>query len=450
MGTLTRQSPLERLRERLDAGLETPTSVAREYLARVNSSASRNTYLWLDSDRLMDEAAELDHRLAATGPGSALYGVPVSLKDCFDLRGTVTTAGTRFYAERTEAADHDSAVAARLRESGALIMGKTHMHGLAYGITGENPDFGDCLQPRDAGLLTGGSSSGAAASVQEGSAVVAIGTDTGGSVRVPAALCGLVGYRASHRLARQPGPWPSSPGGLWAGGVHLAATFDTVGLFVRDPRDAAVAANALFGGGIEQPSGQVRIGCVAGTFLHDCDPEVSEALALWRECMLRSGYDVEEFEPAGWEEAQAIFSGIQAHEAAQIHRGRFDEFEPAIANRLRWGEGLPESVVAGLRERMADFSAGMLELFRSFDLLMLPAAPVRRLVAGEDQTGARGRILKYTTPFSLAGLPAVSLPGEMLGGPLGSGVQIGAAPGADARLLGLCSTLGERLAREPA
>src|SRR4030095_17082806 len=120
-----------------------------------------------------------------------LYGLPISLKDCFDLQGFKTTAGTKFYAERNQTAASDSAVAARLREQGAVITGKTHLHPLAYGITGENRDFGDCVQPRDASLLTGGSTSGGAASVQEGSAVAAIGTDPGGSLSGPTRLSPL-------------------------------------------------------------------------------------------------------------------------------------------------------------------------------------------------------------------------------------------------------------------
>src|SRR5262249_24755819 len=146
------------------------------------------------------------------------FGLPVSLKDCFDLEGFTTTVGTRFYAERNAKAKRDAVVAARLREQGAVIVGKTNLHPLAYGITGENPDFGDCVQPLNRSLLTGGSTSGGAASVQEGSAVAAIGTDTGGSIRVPAALCGLAGYRASIGLA-----WDRK---LWSGGVHLAQSFD--------------------------------------------------------------------------------------------------------------------------------------------------------------------------------------------------------------------------------
>src|SRR5258706_16451889 len=140
------------------------------------------------------------------------------MKDCFDLEGFRTTAGTRFYAEKNEIAREDSAVAKRLRAQGAVITGKTNLHPLAYGITGENRDFGDCLQPANPNLLTGGSTSGGAASVQEGSAVAAIGTHTGGSIRVPAALCGPAGDRASICLA-----WGRE---LWRGGIHIARAFD--------------------------------------------------------------------------------------------------------------------------------------------------------------------------------------------------------------------------------
>src|SRR5258708_4113302 len=160
-------------------------------------------------------------------------------KDCFDLEGFRTTAGARFYADKNEIAREDSAVAKRLRAQGAVITGKTNLHPLAYGITGENRDFGDCLQPVNPNLLTGGSTSGGAASVQEGSAVAAIGTDTGGSIRVPAALCGLAGYRASLGLA-----WDRE---LWRGGIPLAQSFDTLGWIFRDLHDAALLAEGLFG-----------------------------------------------------------------------------------------------------------------------------------------------------------------------------------------------------------
>src|SRR5271155_1915841 len=248
------QSPLQQLRAQLAAGDISPASIAKSSLDLANRNASRNVYIGFDPDWTLREAAALAERFAATAK-PPLYGLPISLKDCFDLAGFPTSCGSRFYSTKNRIAQEDSAVAARLRSQGAIIVGKAHLHQLAYGITGENPDYGDCLQPNDARRLTGGSSSGGAAGVQEGSAVAAIGTDTGGSIRVPAALCGLAGYRASIELAHGRG--------LWRGGTHLAPSFDTLGWLFRDLRDAPLLAQALFDlRALREPQMKIRIGSV--------------------------------------------------------------------------------------------------------------------------------------------------------------------------------------------
>ncbi|MGA9250747.1 MAG: amidase family protein, partial [Candidatus Acidiferrales bacterium] len=163
-------APVQALRDALVRGEITPRAAAERALARANSNAGGNVYLALDTDAVLREADALPRKFAADAK-PPLYGLPVSLKDCFDLAGFPTSAGARFYAARNGIAREDSALAARLRALGGIIIGKTHLHQLAYGITGENPDYGDCVQPNDARRLTGGSSSGSAASVQEGSAV---------------------------------------------------------------------------------------------------------------------------------------------------------------------------------------------------------------------------------------------------------------------------------------
>ncbi len=198
-------NPVRSLRAELTAGRVTPGEAMRDALTHANSNAGKNVYLALDAKRALAEAEDLPARFGGSAGAERekplLYGLPISLKDCFNLAGFPTSCGSRFYAEQSGIVSTDSAVATRLRAQGAAIVGKTHLHPLAYGITGENPEYGDCVQPRDATRLTGGSLSGAAASVQEGSAIAAIGTDTGGSIRVPAALCGLAGYRASIGLS---------------------------------------------------------------------------------------------------------------------------------------------------------------------------------------------------------------------------------------------------------
>ncbi len=424
-------SPLSELRRALNAGDATPRTVARETIARANSGGSRNAYIYFEAEALLRQAEELT-------AGAALYGVPISLKDCFDLAGTVTTAGSRFYAARNPIAVKDSAVAGRMRAAGCAITGKTHLHPLAYGITGQSADYGDALQPRDVALLTGGSSSGACMSVQEGSALAAIGTDTGGSVRVPAALCRLTGYRASHGLTDREGWFP----GGWEGGAHLAPSFDTLGLIMRDPRDVAAIAQALFGVPLEAGVRRaVRIGCVPGTFLHDAAEDVLAGYAGWKQQMQERGAEIKEIDTEPWGEAMEIFAAIQAHEAAQIHTGHFAEFEASIAQRLAWGAGIAASELAALRRRHERFRAELMRLFGEYEFLMLPAAPVSRLLAADDHAETRAKMLRYTAPFSLGGVPSVSLPGEAIGGPFGTGVVVAAGTGGDAGLLGFVGGL---------
>jgi Asp-tRNA(Asn)/Glu-tRNA(Gln) amidotransferase A subunit family amidase len=422
---------LETLRAALRSGSVSPRDVALEAARR----AGARTYLWRDETALLARAEELTRRFADPDTWPVLYGVPVSLKDCFDLVGTTTSCGSRFYAERNPPAETDSWVAQRLLGAGAMIVGKTHLHQIAYGITGENAEYGDGVQPRDPTLLTGGSSSGAVASVQEGSALAAVGTDTGGSIRVPAALCGLAGYRTSLGLVAEEI--------CWRGGAHLADSFDTIGLVFRDLRDGPELARGLFDlPSVEVPAG-VRIGCVGGGFLEDCEAEVLDAYADWQVRLAAQGATLEVFETSFWAESVEVFTSIQAHEAARLHRGFFEHFEPPIAERLAWGASFGDEAVQALRVRLADFRARMARLLERFDFLLWPCAPVSRLRVGDDHSGARGRILRYTAPASLAGSPVVTLPGEAIGAGFGTGMQLAGRLGEDARLLRFAASAAE-------
>jgi aspartyl-tRNA(Asn)/glutamyl-tRNA(Gln) amidotransferase subunit A len=405
-------------------GETTPQAVLNAALARSNSNASRNTYLAQNPAWSSLEAQCLGPSQIHKQP---LWGVPISLKDCFDLASFATSCGSSFYREHHGVATKDSAVATRLRAAGAVITGKTHLHQLAYGITGQNHDFGDCVQPANANLLTGGSSSGAAASVQEGSALAAIGTDTGGSIRVPAALCGFAGYRSSITLQS----------GLWQGGAHLAPSFDTLGWLYRNLADGPMLARVLF----DLPTASapslnaLRIGIPDEAFLHDCEDDVRSTLHQWQSSLEQQGARITAFDSSFWNGTLNLFAPIQASEAAAIHQGNFHHFEPVIAERLAWGESIPASTLADLRQQLQQFRAQMAELFKNFDYLLMPCAPMSSLSATADHSHTRTRILRYTTPISLAGLPVVTLPctagGLQLIGPLGS----------DAKLLALSAAL---------
>jgi aspartyl-tRNA(Asn)/glutamyl-tRNA(Gln) amidotransferase subunit A len=426
-------SSLQSLRHALASSLTDPRTVAQEASRHANKNASHNTYLTIYAAESQQRAEQLPQIFSDAKNRPALYGVPISIKDCFDVAGSVTTCGSRFYTQHNPVAATNSWVAQRLLDAGAIVTGKTHLHQLAYGVTGENADYGDCVQPRDATLLTGGSSSGAAASVQEGSALAAIGTDTGGSVRVPSALCGLAGYRSSHGVSRGET--------RWAGGYHLSQSFDTIGVFFRDLSDAPALASAIFDIAPIPPPTAIRIGYVGGDFLHDCEPEVLNAYGAWKQHLAEYGATLSSFDTAFWNESPQIYSPIVASEAASIHRGHFQHFEPVIAERLAWGASITATELTSLRNRLEQFRSQMSALFERFDLLIAPSTPVSKLHAGHDHTESRKAILCYTTPASLAGLPAVTLPGEHIGAALGTGVQLLAAPMQDASLLAFASTL---------
>jgi len=427
----TNPASIRALRSSLANGISKPSHLAIRALANSNQNSGRNTYLWQDPEWTRAEAARVEamraHEGGPFGDGcGALWGLPISVKDCFDLAGTPTSCGVKFYRELNGVASHDSWLVEKLRAAGAVITGKTHLHPLAYGITGENPEFGDCLQPGKDGALTGGSSSGACASVLEGSAVAAIGTDTGGSIRVPAALCGLAGYRAS--LGR----------GDWRGAAHLAPSFDTMGWLFQDLEEAPLLGSLFAAHDSAHIPAYTRFAVVDESFLYDCEPDVAANYRRTIGEMEALGLRATTIDTGWWSQSSDIFAPIQAWEAAKLHAGHFDEFEATIRLRLQWGARITPSEITELRERLADFRARMDELFARHELIMLPAAPVVRLAAGADHSNTRKRLLRYTTPFSLAGVPAVTIPC-----PAG-GMQLAAARDADEALLQVAALVGTR------
>jgi|CZKF01.1.fsa_nt_gi aspartyl-tRNA(Asn)/glutamyl-tRNA(Gln) amidotransferase subunit A len=416
------------LREALAAETVRPVDLAEAALAHSNGNQSHNTYLWQNPAWTLAEAARAgamprgEGGVFGDGRG-ALWGLPISVKDCFDLAGAPTSCGVRAYRELAGVAAHDSWLVEKLRAAGAVIIGKTHLHPLAYGITGENPDYGDCLQPGNEGVLTGGSSSGAAASVLEGSAVAALGTDTGGSIRAPAALCGLAGYRAT--LGR----------GNWQGGAHLAQSFDTMGWIFRDLEDAPQLAGFFAPAETVSTQAFTRFAVLDESFYHDCEPEILASLRATISELEALGLRATTINAKRWEEAFEIYAPIQAWEAARIHAGRFGLYEPGLRDRLAWGARITPAEISTLRQRHAEFTARMDELFAAHGLLLMPATPVARLAASADHSKTRVRLLRYTTPFSMAGVPVVTFPCAA------GGMQLAAARGCDESLVEFAAQL---------
>ena len=412
-------SPIVDIRQKILDGDVTARELASIALEQANSSPGKNTYLSI-------EEADIEQQLSAPSPATEeaqlLRGIPISVKDCFDVRGYRTSFGSKYYFDASDIKRQDSALVQRLRAVGAIITGKTHLNQLAYGLTGENADFGNCVQFDRPNLLTGGSSSGAAASVLEGSAMAAIGTDTGGSIRFPSSLCSLYGYRASRGV------------GSWIGGYHLAESFDTIGFLFRHLQDLQLLGKAILKIATEpDPGGITRIGLVNPSFYSDAEPEIIAGLQKWkghfRDC------EFETFDGSVFAEALDITRPIQAHEAAGYHTGHFDEFEKPVAERLHWGSSLPEDEIKELRRLRLAFNQRIGALFVQFDFVLLPVAPVSSLENRADHGPVRDKILRYTTPGSVAGLPCLALPNEK------GGCQLLGPSGGDAKLLAFATRL---------
>jgi amidase/aspartyl-tRNA(Asn)/glutamyl-tRNA(Gln) amidotransferase subunit A len=343
--------------------------------------------------------------------GSALAGVPYLAKDLFDVAGLPTFAGSTFLPEIRPTPTHDGAFVRALRETGAVLAGKTHLHEFAYGITGENPHYGDCEHPRFPGRTTGGSSSGSAAAVAAGIVPLALGSDTGGSVRVPAAWCGLYGFRLS-------------PHDAWIGDAFpLAHSFDTAGWFTANAIDMRLAISALTGlRGMQRP---LR-GCYIDFPGIDADVatacrSAAERLAPPADGAVRSDL------LHGFVPAMDTYHTIVALEAWETHRvwaERYRErYDPVVWPRLNRVHSLTPAQIASAQLGLTTVRHLWTKFFLTFDFLVLPATPCPALTKAECNLDNRTRVLTLTAPASVGGLPVLTIPVARPSG-LRTGLQV--------------------------
>ena len=416
------QWSLRELSAALRSGELTPTRLTGIALESARRSAVSRAFLAIDEAGAQAQAQALE----AAGPGGPLWGLPVSVKDLFDVRGLPTTCGSPFYAGTRPVPQDDCPYVADWRSLGTVLVGKTNLNEFAYGITGENRWYGDVTQPGHPDRLTGGSSSGAAASVLMGAAAIGLGTDTGGSLRAPAALCGLVSYRATLGSEDAAGSFP------------LAHAFDTLGWLQRSLGDLAwVARNLRPGIPSTALSRAPRVGVVRGDWLAPAEPEVLAGMERFVEALKAGGASVDSVEGVGWERAVDCFVPIQAHEAHGTHARYLTDhagaYDPAILPRLELGRGISAGRYAELLAERDAFRRGFDPLFQRFDVLIAPASAMRVLKAGADHAGTRPRMIRLTAPASLGGLPVVTVP-WLEGDEPGLGFQCLGAPGSDGSL----------------
>lgn len=387
-----------------------PAAAAHEVHARVDALPAPLRQAALAH---LSSQAHLAGELALAAPSAPLRGVPFLLKDLFDVPGLPTRAGSSFL-DRERAVTHESRLVTDLRRAGAGLAGKTHLVEFAAGLTGENRTFGDCPHPTVPGRLTGGSSSGSAALVAAGVVPLAIGTDTGGSVRVPAAFCGVYGYRGKPGDARITDAFPLSP------------TCDTAGWFTAHAGDLVETFDALLGpnpkpthaprGVFLRASDLVAAAPVDGACARAAAEFAAPADAATRDALL-----------ADWRDAVDAYATVVMHEANAIHAAWLEphraDYDPIIWQRLADAGRFPAEKIAAARATFERVRAGFAQFFASYDFLVLPCAPMPALTKAECTPEARRAILTCTAPGSLAGLPCVTLP-VSLGDELTAGLQV--------------------------
>jgi aspartyl-tRNA(Asn)/glutamyl-tRNA(Gln) amidotransferase subunit A len=393
------------------------------------------------------EADAADRRARDGSRVGPLDGAIVSIKDLFDVAGEPTRAGSRIL-EDAAPAQVDAPVVSRLREAGAVIVGKTNMSEFAFTGVGANPHFGTPGNPADRSRVPGGSSSGAAVAVADGMCEIAIGTDTGGSTRIPAALCGVVGFKPSK--ARVPTD----------GAFSLSHTLDSVGPIARSV-EACATTDAVMAGdepwALEPHAVEgLRLGIAGGLPLRDLDETVGTMFAETLSALGRAGAVVSEAKTSLFDDMAQVNSAatIATVEAFALHRERLatrgDEMDPFIRTRIEMGAVVSAADYRDMLSARSKLAQAMDLLIAQFDALVLPTTPIVAPTIAEVSSAEPFRVknrllLRNTEIANFFDLCAISLP--MRGRGLPAGLMLLARRGADRKLFGIAAGV-ERLLAE--
>ena len=407
-----------------ERGQTTAVALVESCVAAIDRDGARtNAFIRVDAHAALAAARESDRDRAKGLVRGPLHGIPISLKDLIDVAGQPTTAASRVFADRVAAAD--ATVVARLRDAGAILLGKTNLHEFALGTTSEDSAWGAVRHPLDDTRSAGGSSGGSAVAVATAMSLASIGSDTGGSIRIPAAACGIVGLKPS--LADVPTD----------GVVPLSRTLDHVGPLGRTVQDAAWIWAVLAGRQPTRleppPADRVRLKLLGGHFRSPLAPEVRESFAAALERLRAAAIPVGTAELPAADIVPTVYVNLVLPEAAHFHRQwlepRADLYTPAVRSRLESGRQIPavaylEALAA--REVLRDAVDAALE---DCDALLLPTLPIVAppLGAGEiaidpDHPGrvpVRSAMLRQTQLFNITGHPAISIPVPAGGLPVG-------------------------------
>jgi aspartyl-tRNA(Asn)/glutamyl-tRNA(Gln) amidotransferase subunit A len=420
---------------------------ALERIAQLNNTL--RAFITVTSDQALAAAEEVDRKIAVgQGPNLPLAGVPMAIKDSFWTKGVRTTGGTKVLAGFVPA--EDATAVARLKAAGCVLVGKSSMHEMAYGFTSRNPHHGDCRNPWDTSRVPGGSSGGNAVALATGMALAAVGGDTGGSNRQPAALCGVVGVKVTYgRVSRH-------------GGIPLSWSMDTVGPMTRTVADAAALLQVMAGHDSHDPTTRrgavpnyvaalkgglkgLRLGVPHDQFLSMMEGDVGAAMQDALGVFQQQGAALVDvrfppLEPVIGAHRAIIFSeAAAAHE--ELIRNRAADLSDEVRPLLQSGLFLTATQYLAAQQARRNTIAAYRELWRSFDVLVTPTSPIAAPLIGATTAKLAGKevplvraFLDLTLPFNLTGQPALSVPCGFTRSGLPIGMQLVGRPFDEATL----------------
>jgi aspartyl-tRNA(Asn)/glutamyl-tRNA(Gln) amidotransferase subunit A len=425
-----------------------PVELTRGCLDRI---AARNedlrAFITVTAERALADAARAETAITSGQYRGPLHGIPVSIKDLVDLAGTPTTSGSRVPPRVPR---HDAPIVGNLRRAGAIIVGKTNLHEFAFGTTSDETAFGAVRNPHDRSRSAGGSSGGAAVALVEGMCYASVGTDTGGSIRIPAAACGITGLKPTL------GEIPTE------GVVPLSATLDHAGPMARTVEDTALMFQAMLDGNVRidrRPPDAARplwLGVPIPYFFDKLDDEVIRLFGEARTALERAGHSIADVAIAHADRTADVYLHIVLPEAAWYHAplldAHADKYSPGVRLRLEMGRYiLAEDNLRAMHARAA-LRRAVDKALEGLDALMLPAlataAPV--LGAATVETGrstepVRAMMLRLTQLFNVTGHPAIALPCGMGRDGLPRAIQLVGQRGSTERLLVVAATVERQI-----
>ncbi len=413
MTTLADTLTIAEFGRRLRARELTSEAVTDECLRRIDADNPRlNAFILVMADEARAQAREADREIAAGRDRGPLHGVPISLKDLLDTRGTPTTAASR--VRDGHIAERDAPAVSHLRQAGAVFVGKTNLHEFAFGTTNEDSAYGPARNPYDPARSPGGSSGGSAVSVAAGMALATIGTDTGGSIRIPAAACGIVGFKPAFGEVST------------AGVVPLSRTFDHVGPLTQTVTDAWLVYRGLMGGDIPKapapiPVSGLRIAVPRGYFFDVLDDQVKARFDESLEALRRAGARIDDIEIRHARDIGTVYVHICIADASAYHAATLERmperYTPNVRLRLEMGRYVTGEdyvrALAGREVLRREVDAAL----AGHDAIAVPTLPIPPPLLGEAmiKVGAteepvRNLMLRLTSPFNITGHPAIALP----------------------------------------